>query len=67
MILVVLEDGVDKASGAELANAFALFRNVKGVARSEDDGVFDVYIPREPHEPLWEAFRRLEIRFEEGP
>lgn len=67
MIVVVLEDGIHPAYSAELANAFALFRNVKGVARSEDDGVFEVEIPMQPHEPLWEALRRLEIRFEERP
>ncbi len=67
VVLVVLEDGVQQDDVNELVSAFALFRAVKGVARSEADGVFDVEIPRRSHEPLWEAFRRLEIKFEEKP
>lgn len=67
MILVVLEDDVHPDVALKIASAFALFRDVKGVARTEDTGVFDVEIPRLPAEPLWEAFRRLEIKFEERP
>lgn len=65
VILVVLKDDVDSDAGGEIASAFALFRGVSGVARTEDDGVFEVEIPRAPAESLWEALRRLEIKFEE--
>ena len=67
VVVVVLADDVHPSVASELVGAFALFRGVKGVARAEDGGVFEVDVPSEPHEPLWEAFRRLDVKFEERP
>lgn len=67
LVLVVLKDDEHPAVIQDLVGAFALFRGVRGVAKDEDGGVFEVEVPREPNEPLWEAFRRLDIKFEERP
>lgn len=53
------------AQSHEIVSATQLMRGVVGVARAEDDGVFEADVPRGMHEPLWEAFRRLELRFVE--
>lgn len=65
--VVVFDEKTHPAVLQEVVGALALFQGVRGVAKAEDGGIYEVDVPREPHEPLWEAFRRLDIKFEERP
>lgn len=62
LMVLVLDE---RAQTHEIVSAAQLMRGVIGVARAEDDGLFITSVPRGNAEPLWEAFRRLELRFVE--